>query len=495
MNCSLPVKLILLLGIFASLPYLTFAQEDAQAVYYAKKYIELNITSSEKSNKQVSKTQDRLLSKLKKKEKRVASKLKHKDCVAYSRLKANPNSFDSISNYKKKSHKPLNISRRTNATIDTLKGVKKFIERKAHVVGEGKEETKTYDKGLAGIASQSALNDDVTNKINARVNFLKSINKSKKGEKLVSLKSIEKTSFYNNKKIKRYKEIAKEPSNAEDLALEYLQGKEGFDKSLNYTEGNSLSNLTGKNVTAADLEKMGFQTKRLTSENLTKKMGKNNLSALQKNMGGQVQDFQDKISDVKETVRSTKKTKSSINSLKNTNKPSFRINPMRGLPFKERLDFQYNWQTTRATIDGKPAITSFSYMVGFKHTPKLSYGTGLALSVGLGQNWNNIRFTFQGVGLRTYLSYQLIYGIGAYAGYERLYKNTVFLDDKGRETIQLNETPHDKKLYSEAVLIGLTKAYKINDKWNGSIQVLYDIWWKEKGLRSPIQLRFATMKN
>ena len=133
-------------------------------------------------------------------------------------------------------------------------------------------------------------------------------------------------------------------------------------------------------------------------------------------------------------------------------------------------------------------------MARFKHTSRLSYGAGLAMNTGLGKSWNNVRFTFEGIGLRTFAAYEFIYGIGGYAGYERMYKQNVFTAQQTEQVLQTKETPHNKKNYNEAIMIGLTKTYHLNDKWNGSMQVLYDIWWKEKGLKSPIQLRFTTMK-
>ena len=62
---------------------------------------------------------------------------------------------------------------------------------------------------------------------------------------------------------------------------------------------------------------------------------------------------------------------------------------MRGRLFWQRIEKQYNWQTTRATID-RPAKLEASAMAGFKHTPRLTYGLGIATSVGLGQGWSSI---------------------------------------------------------------------------------------------------------
>lgn len=467
------------------------AQEENTDVYQAKRYLDINIKKQDKFNARVKKQQEKVLDRLKRKEGRFAKKLQRNDSAAYATYQKNPLTFDSIS----RSGKPDSASivkkskNRVNRSFDTLKGIKSYIEDKAHVTGDGPSATDGYDSKLISVKGSSQHNQDVGSMITQRTNFLKSI--KTRDRKTPGLKSIQKQTFYSNEKIKTFKQISDEPSVAEEKALEYLQGKEGFDEYLSYTEGKSMKNLGS--LSTDELEKMGYQTKRKVQANLQKKLG-SDLMGLQNKMGGQVKDYQDKLQDIKEVKNTAKQAKASVKGLQHTEKPAFKVNPMRGLPFYKRIAQQYNWQTTRASNDGKPAVFSFSYLAGFKHTAKLSYGLGVATSIGLGSNWNNVRISFEGVGLRSYAAWQWQYGIGAYAGYERMYKQAVFVT-KEETTAMLNETHHNKKAYNEAVLIGLTKAYRINDKMNGSIQVLYDIWWKEKGLRSPIQLRFATMKN
>lgn len=454
-------------------------------MYHAKRYLDINIRSQNKLNEKVASQQSKVLVKLKKKEQKLAKRLQRTDSAKYVRYKQNKLTFDSISRIQE----PEKAHRTVSRSVDSLKGVKKFLEDKAHVTGDGPSVTDGYDNKLNSLKGTTAHNQDVNKLVNQRTNYLKNL-QGNSGKKVKGLKSIQKQSYYSNKKIKAYQEIAEEPSKAELKALEYLQGKEGFDQALSYTEGNSMQNMNGKSLD--ELEKMGFQTKRQMQAKLQKKLG-GNMEPLHQRMGGQIKEYQDHLNEAKKLKQTAKETKSTIIQTKHVNKPDFKINPMRGLPLSKRIEYQYNWQTTRATHDGRPAVFSISAMAGFKHTPRLSYGAGIATSIGLGTSWNNIRFTFEGIGLRTYTSWQWQYGIGAYAGYERMYKQAVFVT-QSETTPAITETSHSKKNYNEAVLMGLTKTYRINDKMNGSIQVLYDIWWKEKGLRSPVQLRMSMMK-
>lgn len=471
--------------------FVASAQEESGEVYYAKRYLDINIRSQEKFNKQVARQQNKLLAKLKRKEQQYAARLRRKDSASYASYQQQPMTFDSISKVSKSNNAPSNtpIAKLHNG-VDSLKQIEQYLQDKMHLQGDNKSAICDYGSKLSTVSAQGNKNAYINNLITQRMSSLKQLNAGSK-LKGQGLGAIEMNVFYSKCKINAFKDIKDDPSKAEQRAMEYLQGQPGFDKYLQGNDG--MQGLQGKNMSSADLEKMGFQTKQQMTANLQKKFG-GNLSGLQQNMGTQVKQFHDGLNKVKSAKNTVKQSRQSIKHANNLNKLSFKVNPMRGLPFSKRIEKQYNYQTTRVTIDGKPAILQLSAMAGFKHTPRLTYGLGVATSIGLGQNWNNIRFSFEGVGLRSFASWQWQYGIGAYAGYERMYRNAVFISKSSENIPAVDLNTHNTKAYMDAVLIGLTKSYRLNEKWNGSIQVLYDIWWKEKGLRSPILLRFSNSK-
>lgn len=474
------------------LSFSAIAQEENTSIFHAKRYLDVRIKSQEKSNKKTNRQQKKLLKKLHRKDARLGKKLKKRDSLQYTRYLKDNLTYDSIARIKQSD---FTHSRRYGSSVsgkvDSLKGVKKFIEDKANVTGDKKSNNIGYEDKLNQLNQESENANKIKQLTNQRTNYLKSI-KTKDGKRLPGIKSITKKSYYSNKKTEVFQQAADEPSSIETKALEYLQGKEGFDKYLNHSSTESANASNG--MTLDELEKKGFQTKRKLNENLQQKIGGEQFSSLQDKMGGQVKDYQNDIKKLKTTKNNIKQSKSGIKGSLAKSKPDFKINPMRGLPLSKRISKQYNWQTARATIDGRPAIFTMALLAEFKHTQTLSYGAGIASSIGLGKNWNQIKFTFEGVGFRIYTTWIMHYGIGAYAGYERMYKSTLFLDEKPDDRVFV-ETAHNKEKYSESIMLGLVKTYRINDKINGSIQVLYDIWWKEKGLRNPIQLRFTTMKN
>lgn len=461
------------------------AQEEVTVITQGNHYVSLKIKSLDKYNTRLQHQQQRLLKKLKRKEGRLLAKLKDKDSLAYARLSHQPLTYDSISKLAEPDSAMLaKTAIRRNSSVDSLKAINAFLQNKSTALN-GNTQLPSTSPELSQLQSQLNYRNYINDLITQRTNNIKSIAGN---SNIPVLTGIEEQVYYTKQKMNVFKQMEDDPSAAEDKAMEYLQGTEGFDQYMDKaTAGpNSMQSL-GANATAADLQKMGLQTKQQVQAALQQKFG-NNLGGLSQKMGDQIKAFQDKT----QSINTAKQTIQNIRHIKNIHKPSFKINPMRGLPFWKRIEKQYNFQTTRATVDGQPAILQLSAMAGYRQSPRLSYGIGMVEATGLGQNWTNLHLSFQGIGLRSYLCWQWQYGIGAYAGYERLYKQAAFGSNTAAEQ-PLSQSPHSTASYSESVLIGLTKSYHINDKWNGQIQLLYDIWWQQKGLQSPIMIRFSTI--
>ncbi len=477
---------IILIILFFNIFYFIFsfgsalAQEEKSSVpIQGGKYINFRIKALDKYNSRIEHQQQRLIHSLQKKEHRFAVKLKRRDSTAFAKYAGQGITYDSIEKLSP-SDSSVNavISKKKNSQIDSLQRIQTFMEDKAGAMANA---TKTSE--LEQLKKQLNYRSYVSELISKRMSALKGL--AADGSQLPRLKGIEKQVFYGKAKMKVFKDINDNPSAAEDEALEYLQGSAGFDKYMNKgTGGNAMQAAGGGG--ANQLEQMGYQTKQQMQKGLEGKLG-GNMGDVSKQMGGALQQWpeqQKKLGEVRQLKHSAKQ-------IGNIEKPSFKVNPMRGLPFMKRIEKQYSWQTSRAS-DAQPALFDASAMIGFKHTPKLTYGLGAAWSEGLGQGWQKIHFSFQGIGYRTFAKLEWQYGIGAYTGYERMYKPAAFY--KNNVQTEGISTHHNTSKYTESVLIGLTKSYNINAKYKGAIQVLYDVWWQQKELRSPIVLRFVTVK-
>lgn len=460
-------------------PKLFGQEENNEVSKQAGKYVGLKIVSLEKYNQRIARQQQHILSKLRKKEQRFAKKLRKHDSAAYAKYSEQSLSYDSINTLSKTdSGTDYNkIAQKKNGKIDSLKKITGFAEKAVGTIPQ----TEQADD-LKQLQGELNYKNHINELISKRTSFLKGLAANNP-----AFKGIEKQVFYGKSKMKVFKEMENDPTVAEEQALEYLQGTEGFDKYMSGGGAGSANGLSG--MDANQMEKMGYQTKQMMQKNLTEKFG-SNLGGITDKMSGELKGWQDKQ---KQLTGSIKDAKKNLSQVKNTDKPSFKVNPMRGMPFCKRLEKQYSWQTRRADGTDKPATFDMSGSLAFKHTPKLIYGVGMIGSLGLGQGWQQIHFSFEGIGLKTFATWEWQYGISAYAGYERLYKRAAFVKNEEPSGDML-PTLHSTHKYSESILVGLNKNYNINTKYKGSLQLLYDIWWQQKGLRSPIVLRFVTVK-
>lgn len=463
-------------------------QEENNAVIQAgNRYIEIKIKKLDKYNSRVKRQQTRLLKILKKRERQFVKKLKKTDSTSFVRVLKQSPSYDSISKLSRQDAEMNSLPGKKNNAVDSLRGVQSFVKGKAAGAANNPE-MQNQNAKMDKLQGQINLRTQVSQLIAKRTNDLKN---TTKGNKSGGFKGIEKRVFYGNAKIKVFEDMQEEPSKAEDEAMEYLQGSAGFDKAMKSSSSSikSTANLSN-GITSEEMRALGFQTKKITQQNLEKKFG-NNLGVITKNATEGLKQYQEQFKDFSGSINDTKK---SLKSVSKTQKPLFKVNPMRGLPFNKRFEKHFNWQATHATSDGaQPATITASYAYGFKHTPKLTYGLGLAGALGLGQNWQNVRFSFQGIGVRSFAKLELQYGIGFYVGYERMYKQFAFTN-KSKQGSEVVNTAHNTESYNESVLTGLTKSYNINKKYRGAIHVLYDLWWQQKGLQSPVVLRFETIK-
>lgn len=485
------------------------SDDAAATISNGDNYLYIRIHKLEKYYRRASRIQHRLLKKLSKKEHSLAGTLAAKQPELYRQYLAGNVSYDSIMTLSGDTALLRNKgSPQDNKTIDSLKKIQDFLQKQS-----SKLHTITTIAGKAGIHTNytSQLND-LQNRLNAqqavqsliqqqsnRLNNLLNANHIPGGTAITKDIAIARS------KIQEWKALAADPDAAEAKALEYLQGIEGFEQSFKTT---SPYTGLGANVTAADLQRMGYQTKSNTAALLQQQFG-DNLGKVEQQMGQQIQDYTDKLNQVKEKVSAAREQ---VNEAKGTAanakamaaqaksnlripKPAFK-NPMRGIPFWKRWTVNYNFQTSRATPDSlRPAMATIGATAVFKHTPKISYGIGIAGSLGLGQDWQHLKLSYEGISARIYADCKLFYGFSLQAGYEKT------LTPKGKNYINELQQDNNAKvmetalgILQDAAYIGIMKTYKINDKWNGTLLIGYNFLYQQSGLRSPFILRMGWEK-
>jgi hypothetical protein len=435
-----------------------------------------------------SRSTQKLLKKLSKKEKKFLRHVAQKDTVQEIQL-GKSLSFDSIRNLATHTEAQTGYTKvksEFTKTVDSLKKLAAFANQKI-----SQANTKLNQKDIQGINTNDI--DGLENKLNAnqyiqqqiqtRTKTLQGVGKSRKYTK--GLGSISKQTFYYKQKLTAFKNIANDPTILEEKALEYLSGMEGFEKSMNTNplpmNGNSQASIQ-QAKTVEDLEKMGYQTKRQVKTQMDKQFGMKTPE--------EINQVNTKFKEAKTQLTSyTNQAKSAKEQIK---KLGFKPNPMRGLPLINRIEKSLNWQVQRAT-SLSPAIFEVNGLLGFKHTPTWTHSVVIGGSLGLGQNWQNIHFTFEGLRIGANSDAKLIWGISAQAGFERLYKKYQETKAIANESNTIQVITKTKN-FSDLAYAGIQKTYKINSKYSGTLLLAYDFLWKQGNANSPIIWRAGWKK-
>ncbi|MBK7764414.1 MAG: hypothetical protein IPI46_13890 [Bacteroidetes bacterium] len=409
--------------------------------------------------------------------------MKQKDSVLYSRLKQDGGFEELKANSKEASLKKAKSS--LTSTIDSLKKIENYATSKLNTAKS------VFDKIGFETSKLEELNSlqeklDYNQALN---NQIQSITSQYKG--FGNIKGIEKQTYYYQQQLKAFKNIANDPSILEEKALNYLRGMKGFEEHLS----NSHYSLAGKqnsngsiqnNLSAGDLEKMGYQTKRQVNKQLSTQIG--NSSEKLQELNTQVKK---QVEDIKKVKQDITKAKDALHKIK---KPSFKVNSMRELPLRLRLEKSYNWQVLKSNND-LPAILEMNAQLGFKHTPRLTYSFVAGGSLGMGTNWQNIKLSFEGLRIGVNANVKWIFGISGQVGYERVYKNyqdTKLIPATDGIPQQLITTT---KYYRDIAYCGIQKTYKINSKYSGTMLLAYDFLWKSGNASTPVIWRFGWKKN
>src|SRR5690606_6169092 len=237
-------------------------------------------------------------------------------------------------------------------SIDSLKTITDFLRSKS-----GQLNTESYTSSLSKLDAQLNSQQYINALIDQRSAALKRAVGS--NTQIPALLGIEKEVFYAREKAKVFQEMAQEPSAAEEKALEYLRGVDGFEKALIYQ--NTGVNRMQQAAHVEDMEKMGFQTRRQLSAWLQKQFG-SNFSGVQEKMSDEIKAWQKQAQGIEKELKkvqqegktaivSAKKLRQSAGELKRHSTLSFKPNPMRCFPFGKRIEKGLDFQTSRASGD------------------------------------------------------------------------------------------------------------------------------------------------
>ena len=284
------------------------------------------------------------------------------------------------------------------------------------------------------------------------------------------LQKINKESFYYTETLRNYKEIFNDSKKAEETALTILNKIPAFQKfmrengmlaSLFGPPGGSVPPSGGGGGSLA-----GLQTRASVNSLIQNRIsagGPNAMQTVQQNL----QQAQAELSKLKDQI-----LKAGGNSAGGETPPPGVgvLNMQKTKTFLQRLEYGMNFQPEKNN-NIIPGALNVGLSVGYKLNGKSVVGLGLNYKLGVGRI-EKIRFSHQGIGLRTFMDWKIKKQFFVSGGYElnhlASFKNIAALQDADA--------------WQQSALLGISKKIVMKSKFikGGKLQLLYDFLWKEQ---------------
>ena len=347
-------------------------------------------------------------------------------------------------------------------SLDSLSTSLKFIQQNQELISKTKEAQRKLKDALGkvnGLENQFQKAEEIKKFLKERKEFLKE-QLSKLGFAR-QLKKINKQVYYYSEQIAEYKTILKDQKKAERKALELLSKTKFFQDFMRKNSMlASLFRLPGDPNDPVYIASLaGLQT-RVQVNNLIQQQvaagGPNGQQQFQQSM----QAAQTQLNQLKNKINQF-----GGGSSDDIMPEGFKPNDQKTKSFLKRLEYGTNVQTQRAT-NFFPVTSDIGLSLGYKLNDKSIIGIGASYKLGLGRGWNNIRFTQEGAGLRSYIDWKLKKGFWLSGGYEMNYR-TLF-----NSIDQLK----DYSAWQQSGLLGLSKVLPMKSKLfkKTKLQLLWD---------------------
>jgi hypothetical protein len=279
---------------------------------------------------------------------------------------------------------------------------------------------------------------------------------------LKELKGFQKQGYYYAQQVKQYRQAFEDPSKIEEKLLEAVQKLPQFkaffaDNSLL----GSLFPLTAGSA-ASTVSLTGLQTRASLNQSIIDRFGAG--AGVAQMIQGSVQSAQGQLGALKNKLNGYS-SGSYGNSSSDIELPEgFTPNTQKTKPFLQRLEYGANLQSSKGS-SYFPLTSDLGLSLGYKISDKGSLGIGASYKMGWGSNWDHIRITHQGVGLRSYLDIKLKGSLYISGGYEQNYRSQIHSIE------QLKDYP----AWQSSALIGMNKKYKLKGKLKGEMKLLWDL--------------------
>jgi hypothetical protein len=431
----------------------TQAQQQADTL----KQVEINEKILSKLTEEASKMEQALnkgntasLQKLKKKELKLRAKLWKKDSTLAKKIFPDiEGQYQAIQNTKVNL---TNIQGDYSAKLDSLTAGLNFLK------GAQIKSSPEIDAALSkykNLQKKLKETEEIKKFLASRQKQLKS--EFEKFGMVSQIKGFQKEIYYYAEKIKGFKKYWEEPSKIETELLLALKAVPEFS---NFFAKHSIMGSIFPVSPSSSFTGQGIQNRASVVSNIISRFGSQQQAVqnLSSSLGAATEQLN--ILKNRPGILST----GSLGSDTDFEVPKgFKPNGQRNKTFFQRLEVGFNFQTQKNS-SLFPATSDLGFSLGYKLNDNNSVGLGLAYKIGLGKNWDEIKFTSRGIGIRSFIDFKIKKSIYITGGYEKNYQS----DFKSITQLQ------NVSGWQNSGLIGLSKKFSVSKKIKGDVKLLWD---------------------
>jgi hypothetical protein len=451
-----PILRMLFLIVTVLSGLLTYGQETVETGMVSR-YLSAIDSKSRSLEAKLEKGQQQYLKKLEKAEQRLLKKLqKGKDsALAKAYAEDLKNQYGSLENRLANSKNGL---QNYDAEIDSLRTNLGFI--KDYLPGN-KELLNKNMGSLQGLENQLQKNQYFEEFIGSRTESIKSLLGGQTASGLFNneLKQLNKVKYYYSSQLNEYRSYLTDRKKAERKLVSLFQKSPLYQQfAQKHSWFSQLFPTAGAEPGSIDLSQLGnLQTRDQLSSLLQSQLatgGENAIQAFQQQLGDaqqQVSRLQDRVSE----------------GLGNGDPdfPSFKPNNQKNKSLFDRITLGFDIQNRRAN-EWFPITSDYGLSVGYKINDQSIVGIGASAKVGWGEDFRNIKISYQGYNVRSFLEYKLKGTFWIYGGYE--------LNHRMPSAIAPESHSNDQPIASG--LLGISKKIPVKSSFlkQTRVQLLYD---------------------
>ena len=274
------------------------------------------------------------------------------------------------------------------------------------------------------------------------------------------LRKINEESYYYVETLRNYKELFHNKKKAEETAINILYKIPAFEKFA--SENSMLASLFGRPSNYGTAQSLaGLQTRASVNTLIQNRIaagGPNAAAQISANM----QAAQAELTKLKDKV-----LKAGAGNT-DTDIPNFKPNTQKTKTFAQRIEYNTNFNIAKPSVL-QPNTADIALGIGYKLNDKSIIGIAASYKMGFGAI-SNLKFSSEGVGLRSFIDWKLKKNFFVSGGFEMNY-NTGF---KNFSTLQTFDA------WQQSGLFGLSKKLKVKTKLfkETKFQLLYDMLHK-----------------